>query len=378
MTLTTTNASIGLNFTLTFGSSELIGGQAVSITANVTNERSTFNNLTSESDWSEPWLVGGGGTIDKLCGSFANAQVFQGYYTVANISFLQSGSELQLAKPLFSPPECPFIHGGRSTYFPFQPHESQVGYRSTASGDYGNASSYSNSTFHLFDAGIYTVAAGNEWGQLVLLHFSVAAACMQTTIICSLNQMENATYYFSSIPQNFTIGEYSFGTSYEGMHSGSGGNGSTIVYLGQYVVFYVSNSGMAQSVTFSWSPNQNLSDSIPEPSSAELFDGNVVFGTFLNSSGSYVKITVQPTVVSTSTILSTTDSTTSMNNPSYSMTETNVSTINSTMGLSLRVFAAPSNGLLVISPSYVLTVVTYATSQTPLDQNKLALYFKLV
>ena len=35
-----------------------------------------------------------------------------------------------------------------------------------------------------------------------------------------------------------------------------------------------------------------------------------------------------------------------MNNPSYSMTETNVSTINSTMGLSLQLSAAPSNGSL--------------------------------
>jgi len=173
-TLTTTNTSIGLNFTLTLGSSELIGGQAVSITANVTNERSTFNNLTSESDWSEPWLIGWG-TIDS-CGSFANAQVFQGYYTQSNISSLQPGSELQLAKPLFPPPECPFIPGAWSTYFPFQPHESQVGYQYSASGDYRNASSdssSSNSTFHLFDSGVYTVASGDEWGQIVILHFLV-------------------------------------------------------------------------------------------------------------------------------------------------------------------------------------------------------------
>ena len=132
-----------------------------------------------------------------------------------------------------------------------------------------------------------------------------------TVIMCcvSTNQSQTGTYYFSSIPQNFTTGGYSFGTSYEGMHSGSGGNGSTIVYLGQYVVFYVSNSGMTQSVTFSWSPNQNLSDSIPEPSSAELFDGNVVFGTFLNSTGSFVIITVQ-TMLPTSTSIGTGNQTT--------------------------------------------------------------------
>ena len=190
-TLTTTNASIGLNFTLTLSSSELIVGQNLSITANVTNERSAFNNLTSESDWSEPWLIGWE-TIDS-CNSFANAQVFQGYYTQSNISSLQSGSELQLAKPLSPSPECPFIPGAWSTYFPFKPHESRVGYQYSTSGDYGNASSSSsNSTFRLFDTEVYTVVAGNEWGQLVLLHFTVSDNSVQTT---SSNTISANTFF---------------------------------------------------------------------------------------------------------------------------------------------------------------------------------------
>jgi len=193
-TLTTTNTSIGLNFTLTLNSTLLIGGQAINISASVTNDRSTFNNLTSASNWSEVWLLGWG-MIDS-CNSFANAQIFQGYYTQSNITSLQSGTELQLAKPLFPPMGCPFIPGAWSTYFPFQPHESQVGYQYSTSGDYGNASSASsNSTFRLFDTGVYTVAAGDEWGQVVILHFNVTNNSVQTS---SSNTISANTFFSTS------------------------------------------------------------------------------------------------------------------------------------------------------------------------------------
>ena len=222
-TVTTTNTNIGLNFTLTLGSSELITGQNLSITASVTNERSTFNNLTSESDWSEPWLIGWG-AIDS-CNSFANAQVFQGYYDQSNRSSLQSGTELQLAKPLFPPMECPFIPGAWSTYFPFEPHESRVGYQYSTTGDYGNASSASsspNSTFHLFDSGVYTVAAGDEWGQLVLLHFTVSDNSVQTSSSSTIS----TNVFFSTTCVISSVGGFEFRVVSDSM--GSPVNASSI------------------------------------------------------------------------------------------------------------------------------------------------------
>ncbi len=174
--VTTTNATLGLNFTLTLSSTQLGDGQPVSITATVTNIRSTFNNITAESDWSEGWFIGWG-AIDS-CNSFANAQIFQGYYTQSNISSLQPGVELQLANPALIP-ECPFIPGAWHTYFPFQPYESQVGYHYSISGDYGPVNS--TTTFHFFAPGVYTVAAGDEWGQMVILHFTVGEISNQTT-----------------------------------------------------------------------------------------------------------------------------------------------------------------------------------------------------
>jgi len=192
---TVTNSTNGLSFTLSLNSTNLMQGQAINITAYVTNDRSTFNNLTwagPGGSWSEGWFIGWG-MIDS-CNSFANAQVFQGYYTQSNISSLQSGTELQLAKPLIPPMECPFIPGAWYTYFPFQPHESKVGYQYSTQGDYGKANQ-SSSTLQLFNPGVYTVAAGDEWGQMVILHFVVSASIPTTTTsrtaISSSNSIPN-------------------------------------------------------------------------------------------------------------------------------------------------------------------------------------------
>jgi hypothetical protein len=178
MTATTTNTTAGSNFALLLNSTQFNEGETINITAIVTNSLASFNNLSLKYDWPEPWLGPGGGTIDT-CGSFASAVIFQGYYTQSNVSILQSGAELQLAKPIFPPPECPYTPGPWSSYFPFQPHESQVGFQYSTSGDYGNASSQS-STFQLFN-GVYTVVGGDEWGQMVILHFSVTPSIQTTT-----------------------------------------------------------------------------------------------------------------------------------------------------------------------------------------------------
>ena len=162
----TTNDSLGLTLSLVLNYTSLFKGQGVNITVYVTNERSTLNNISDASNWSEIWFIGGG-MIDS-CNSFANAEVFQGYYTQSNISNLQPGSELQLAKPIFL--ECPALGGPWFTYFPFQSNETRVGYQYSTAGNYGPANS-STSTFTVFSPGVYTVAAGDEWGQMVILHF---------------------------------------------------------------------------------------------------------------------------------------------------------------------------------------------------------------
>jgi DNA-binding transcriptional ArsR family regulator len=167
-----TNVSSGLTFVLVLKSTQLYRGQTVNITAYEQNDLSTPNNLTAADDWAETWFIGWGNI--GSCNSFVNAQVFEGYYTETNISVIQNGPGpygLQLAAPVYL--GCPFIPGAWSTYFPFQPYESRVGYYYSADGYYRNSYSL-NSTFGLFDPGIYTVAAGDEWGQMVILHFVVS------------------------------------------------------------------------------------------------------------------------------------------------------------------------------------------------------------
>ena len=179
---TVTNNTSGLSFTLFLNSALLVQGQAINITAYVTNDRSVPNNLSSADSWSEGWFLGWA-MIDS-CESFANAQVFQGYYTQSNISSLQPGSELRLADPNHSP-GCPISSGAWYTYFPFLPHESKIGYQYSTQGDYGKAN-LSSSTLKLFDPGVCTVAAGDEWGQSVLLHFTVLESSQQPVQVVSM------------------------------------------------------------------------------------------------------------------------------------------------------------------------------------------------
>ncbi len=168
---TTINATLGLTFTLVLNSTTLHRGQTVNITAYETNVLSTPNNRTWGFDWAEEWLIGWG-TIGS-CNSFANVQVFQGYFTPTTIWTIKAGLTaaypLQLAQPFYI--GCPFIPGAWSTFFPFQANESRVGYYYPARGYYDGYSP--NSNFTLFDPGVYTVAGGDEWGQFLILHFVV-------------------------------------------------------------------------------------------------------------------------------------------------------------------------------------------------------------
>jgi hypothetical protein len=172
---TTTSVSLGLTFSLVLNSTQLHRGQTINITAYATNIRLTPNNLTLAYDWAESWLGPGWGNIDG-CNSFANAEVFQGYYTESNVSLIQNGPGpygLQLAWP--SQYECGFMPGAWSSFYPFQPRESRVGYYFSTAGYY-TSHDPSNAKFKLFDPGVYTVVAGDEWGQLVLLYFNVSVS----------------------------------------------------------------------------------------------------------------------------------------------------------------------------------------------------------
>ena len=128
----------------------------------------------------------------------------------------------------------------------------------------------------------YTLVAGDEWGQLVILHFIVAPS----------NNFR--TYAYDSMPNSFSLGNYSFTVSVQGMHAGNTTtSGTTTIveeYLGQYVTFNVTSDGTVESVMFSWSPNASINNSLPSPSQATLFNGSVSIDWFDNATGAYVTI----------------------------------------------------------------------------------------
>jgi hypothetical protein len=178
--LVSTNSSeLGLSLALALNTTEIHTGNVVNITVYVTNIRSVLNNITAEDQWTTMWLKFGEQS-SRLCPLFfANAQVILGYYTLSNVTALPYNSTaiLQLTKWV-SPPHCSAPAFVWEAFFPFQPHEAVVGYYYPARGYYPADTRYSFGdghylSFKLFDAGVYTVVAADEWGQLVITHFRV-------------------------------------------------------------------------------------------------------------------------------------------------------------------------------------------------------------
>jgi hypothetical protein len=179
-TVSTTNSTLGLMFSVTLNTTQLHSGQTLNITAYETNLRPTLNNLTFAFNWGEPWLIGW--LTTQTCGAFANAQVYHGFYTSSNISAVygdnSSAGPLQLAQPLPYTLHCPGGYGPWERFFPFQSHEVHVGYQFSASGYYPPRASPAIHAkdfypFRSFELGVYTISAGDCWGQLVIAHFSV-------------------------------------------------------------------------------------------------------------------------------------------------------------------------------------------------------------
>jgi len=170
----------GLELTLSLDSKTYQSGQQVGIDIDEKNTLSKTNTINSSTKWPVSGLrVGPCGTLNYPFG----IAVFQGNYTAANIS---SATPLQIYEP--GTYMCPMILSDTSSYV-FQPlsdnaaifqmseptavfsmamntefEPAPTGY--WASNDVGAA-------FTNFEPGVYTIAAGDEWGALVVVHFTV-------------------------------------------------------------------------------------------------------------------------------------------------------------------------------------------------------------
>ena len=172
----------GLELFLSLDSKTYQSGQQVGIDIDEKNTLSKTNTIISSAKW--PVIGLGVGPCGVLNYPFGIV-IFQGNYTAANIS---SGTPLQIYEPGIY--HCPMTLAGISSYV-FQPlsdnaalfqmsestpvinnMEMDTEFEPAPTGFW--ARNEVGSTFTNFEPGVYTVVAGDEWGNLVILHFTVA------------------------------------------------------------------------------------------------------------------------------------------------------------------------------------------------------------
>lgn len=170
-------ASSGLRLTLSISSTELPAGQNITVKVDLSNNRTTSNRLAQASAWPIEGL-----TTSDLCLNYYypfGYGIIEGYYSLGNLS---SSTPLYL----FNPTIITFCAAGATiSYYLFEPSSNFATTNTDArplpmndsfsTSGYWTCNSliYNSGVFYHFGRGTYTVVAGDEWGNIVLLHFTV-------------------------------------------------------------------------------------------------------------------------------------------------------------------------------------------------------------
>jgi hypothetical protein len=173
------NSVSGLSLSLSLDSATYQPGQSATITVDEVNTLKKTNNVSTAGNWAFPgFSVGPCGTRIYPFG----IAIFQGYHTAGDLSSL---TPLKLDNPnaVYS---CPMMLAEISTYA-FQPSANtadifQLGgiepvlteQMNTQIHPTGYWAGSPNGILTDFTPGVYTVVAGDEWGALVVLHFTVS------------------------------------------------------------------------------------------------------------------------------------------------------------------------------------------------------------
>lgn len=212
----TTNSSLGLKLVLSVNSTTIPSQDPISITVKLVNTLATMNNLTAVNDWAIQELESGPCDIGNATNNLldpAGIGIFRGYYgmnnltsarplpiwagiecinrigsigtqpvTVVNItsySFLpagNNGSVFYAGYYILQQNTSRSCSAKLCTYYPTPEQFAKGTFPTTAS---YNAEVYSANGTGFFNSlnsslpATYTLAAGDEWGQIILLHFSV-------------------------------------------------------------------------------------------------------------------------------------------------------------------------------------------------------------
>ena len=176
---TSSSSTNGLNLSLLVDATPNVQHQ-ISITLDETNTLSEINNVPV----SDNWLYKGLGVAPCNFTSPYGIAVFSGDYNSSNLS---TGTPLTLYDPHVArlcPTNYPVIS------YSFQPSldwahvienpdnpinsAQQMQYELTINGYWPDDNFSSNSQLTNFAPGVYTVVGGDEWGNLIVLHFTVA------------------------------------------------------------------------------------------------------------------------------------------------------------------------------------------------------------
>jgi hypothetical protein len=182
-TVEASSSTLGLELVLSVNSTTIPSEDSIGIATSVLNLQSTANNRTASNDWPIQGLT------SEPCLSLefpAAIAVFRGYYGMDNLS---SGTPLEIWPPL----SCPAQVELNVTSYSFLPKEdiaNYSGYPETSSQSssakqegytriaLGVSMYASNDTGFYTSLGsalpyTYTLVAGDEWGQVAVIHFVV-------------------------------------------------------------------------------------------------------------------------------------------------------------------------------------------------------------
>lgn len=167
----------GLDVSLSLNATSIKSGQSVAISVDLTNVEQESNYIGAAGLWAAP------GFQDGPCGNVnfpMGYEILEGDQT---LSTFKDVSPLMLYTPgIYS---CPMILAQVIGYR-FEPLSNLVSlYQESSAGpvltEKANVTVAFSGTwdntgaFHAFNPGSYTVVAGDEWGDVVLMHFSVLA-----------------------------------------------------------------------------------------------------------------------------------------------------------------------------------------------------------
>jgi len=168
----------GLSLTLSLNSTTYHPGEQISVTVDEKNILAIENNIHVANRWSVQGLsLGPCGTLNYPFG----ISILQGYYDAKSVVAI---TPLQLFDPNATY-SCPAMGGIVSydfqpgsdiaaiyTSYDSEPWSMNMTTKVTSAGFW--TGSRPNATFSNFTPGIYTVVGGDEWGALVILHFTIS------------------------------------------------------------------------------------------------------------------------------------------------------------------------------------------------------------